>query len=167
MARIPETTKNQRPLTSIPMQYLRKGDRFVAVIHAASGRVGQVVTGTADMDGSMVSEDRGFRADDYSDYGGYINVKFDDPVKPYHLYTANNSMYHEEGWVFFVDREVAARYRADVQYNNDLLRTREAEKRAKKIEADESAKSAKRANRKAELQRQVAELQRKIDELED
>lgn len=145
---------------SIPMSYLREGDRFVAINAGLYGIV--VVTGVADMDGHKVSSRYGSRVGNrYFEAveQNYINVLFDGLDYGLHRsdYRVNSGMYERDGWTFYVSPEIHARYIEDAEWNR-RWGTWETYNLAQNADAVLEAK-------KRRLQEQVAQLQKEIEEL--
>lgn len=154
-------------LMLIPIDYLREGDRFVA---RGRGRV-VMVSGVAAMDGNSVSDRYGFRTNGNSIAGAqYINVRLDDPTKPYgdpYAWNHPNDTLYDEDWTFFVVPTIFARYREDVAYNKNLKAQREAEA---KLSDAERAKRDKKVALVAAInnaKRTIAELQSQLETYEE
>lgn len=131
-------------LEEIPMGFLRKGDRFVAT------RGNVVVTGVADMDGHMVSEDYGHRqGNDYycTTETNYINVKLDGVRYPTDAFDRNTSMYERDDWKILVLPKAHKRYLEDKKWT-PAVATRAAEKQKLQdvlIQLEEQVREVRRA----------------------
>lgn len=144
-------------LQIVPLNYLRKGDYFVATNARPEKFVNTqltVASGIADMDGHEVSDNYGFRAGNSYYHNNpskdYLNVRFNGVEYGHDHKRVNDSLYLDDGWTVYVTRDVADRIALDVRHNQDWPAHQEA---------------ARLATQKAELLAQVAVLQQKIKEL--
>lgn len=103
-------------LVKVSLDYLRKGDRFVAI---AGFHQNQVSTGVVAMDGHGITNNAYYK--DNPDEG-YINVKFDG--LEYTDLRPNDSIYSHENWIIYVSPEIAKR----IDYDKKSPRQRELER---------------------------------------
>lgn len=175
-------------LKTIPMGYLRKGDRFVAMLSPSPGKGRVVLAGVANMDGQWVSEDYGFRGGHSERYldpqNEYINVHLDgvdySNWQSDRTRQCNTGMYARDEWSFYVTPDLWVRYSADFAQNERIKAEREQAKKdaAAALEAAEAQARADTAERKraaqkgllvtrlAALEREVGSIKDKIAEME-
>jgi hypothetical protein len=146
-------------MTTLPLSYLKKGDRFTL---QSNGVLAKVASGVADMDGHSVSASYGLRAGgtyyEEHPHEDYINVRWDgidySPAAGYHSgLPTNHSLYPKDGKVY-VSREIADRVAKDRQYNIDL-----------KNGKFDKVKSAVNEQKKRDLLAQVTKIEKQIREL--
>lgn len=148
-------------LRIVPIGYLKKDDRFVATKFALGdgvmNKVLSVVSGVADMDGHMVSEQYGLRRGNkaFCDFEtSYINVKFDGATYGPDWVHINDGMYERDGYTFYVTDEVAERVKFDIYLNEAMAQAERT-----------NAASLLNQRKKQQLLDQVAILQKQINEL--
>jgi hypothetical protein len=169
------TEKNDEVLRSgglkeIPPGYLRKGDRFVAI--KGVGVTRQIVAGVADMDGTWVSPDHGFRPHGNLHYAtpetGYINVHLDG--LSYDGSTKGNwpntGLATREGWKILVDPAIYALYLVDLAENQRIQAERDATTEEAKAEARRIGKVARMKGDIAAMEEKIQSMKTTLEGLE-
>jgi hypothetical protein len=151
--------RNSREITAarlhiIPLNYLREGDRFVAIliepVKFAASEI-RVVAGEAAMDGYWVSESYGFRVGNkYAEAhpeSEYINVALDG-IEYGGFNKTSDTLYAADGWCVYVTHTVYNRYTEDLRLNNNW----ETNKKVERLQGERLA-----------LHAQLRDIERRID----
>lgn len=175
-------------LKPIPMGYLRKGDRFVAMLSPSPGKGRVVMAGVAHMDGQWVSENYGFRGGHSERYldpqNEYINVHLDgidySNWQSNREQQCNTGLYARDEWSFYVTADLWQRYVEDEAKNRAIksereeakeaaaasLRAAEAQMRADTAARKKAAEKRLLVDRLSALEREVGKIRDKIAEME-